>query len=390
MSKLKIALGVIIILLPVAFFCGYKFCAIDGGDKLEYLINSNLVRYGVVQKFFFVLGTVCLLLIISDIFRYFRFRKSELFEVVHAPQVVSNRAGDFTANINGIIGPRTKKIMYRLNNGSWHEFKHLHPYTCSPYFDIELSVDKLLAENSFELKAIPRTGDSKSEIILFDYQKKLDFPLIADWNNRQLEAIHGCWESVQVDGDRRVRPIPGSEGYDRIVVVAGAFEEARRIETYVVFRNHTCPRNQTSYGFGILPLWGGRPDDDHQYPKRGWNFSLAWYSSIRRSVGNEFSYKYGTDKQDWIGLYRPFILRAGVKNNIITETWPVNSSEGKFLYYKQRMKWWEEGKPEPGNWMELEDIQVKPMPYRQYGVAFVCYYCQVELGEVKISVLSQS
>jgi hypothetical protein len=104
-------------------------------------------------------------------------------------------------------------------------------------------------------------------------------------------------------------------------------------------------------------------------------------------VGQEFSYKYGKETQDWIGIYRPFTLNPGVKNYIVTETWPIQSSTGKFRRYKQRMKWWQEGESEPEEWMELEDLQTNPISHGMYGVAFVCLYCQVEIGTVKITDL---
>ena len=66
----------------------------------------------------------------------------------------------------------------------------------------------------------------------------------------------------------------GDEGYDRVIVFAGAFSGARRIETDMIFRYRV---ETGEWGFGLLPLWGGRPDEPTFRPKRGWLFSLAWF-----------------------------------------------------------------------------------------------------------------
>ena len=341
--------------------------------------------------FFSVLGAIGVLGVIFEITYLFKFKRTDLFKVFHAPGFVSHRAGDFTVNICGIIGKRTKRLEYRLNRGPKKKVEQLAPYVPEPYFDIEIPAGNLLSKNNLEIIATPKTGDSKFQSFFFEYSKDEppSLPLTVDWASKDFEVGHGYWESVKVDGEWRARSCPGHEEYDRILIISGAFEEARRIETYMVFRNHACPKNQYSYGFGILPLWGGRPDVETQFPKRGWKFSLAWYYSIRRAVGQEFSYKFGMETQDWIGLYRPFVLKPDVKNYLITETWPIEGANGLFKCYKQRMKWWQEGSPEPVEWMVLEDIQINPLEYGKYGIAFVCLYCQAEIGTVQISPLKK-
>src|SRR5690606_25701550 len=107
----------------------------------------------------------------------------------------------------------------------------------------------------------------------FDYDPappKLPFEI--RWDPERIEVGDGIWEVIDREGVPFIRPRSGHEGYDRSVFAAGAFGGGRRIETSLVYRTHAAGR---PFGFGLHPLWGGRPDDENVSPRGGWRFSFA-------------------------------------------------------------------------------------------------------------------
>jgi hypothetical protein len=192
----------------------------------------------------------------------------------------------------------------------------------------------------------------------------------------------GYWEKIDRGTTVSIRPVPGYEDYDRVVAVTSAFVGGRRIETDVFF--HRATNKNRPFGFGLLPLWGGRPDDPNHLPRRGWNFSIAWYYSHYKGVGIEFSYKYGPNAPDWLSTYTNYTIEPNTLYHIVSETWPEVDSSGNHLRYKQRMKWWSNGDPEPATWLELVDSAGCPLQPEPYAIAIVAHRCQVEFGPLKI------
>ncbi|OHB35911.1 MAG: hypothetical protein A2Y08_04035 [Planctomycetes bacterium GWA2_40_7] len=200
-----------------------------------------------------------------------------------------------------------------------------------------------------------------------------------------------------------MRPKPGFEDYDRVLAVTGAFSDGRRIETDMVFRSFKrkasdgpgFPKNllnltnDVPYGFGILPMWGGRPDSQGITPRRGWNFCIAWFYSRYKGVGMEFSYKQGDLSPKWISTYRNFNVEENRKYFLNVECWPEREETGRHVLYRQRMKWWAEGESEPDNWMELDDIAGSTLPDGEYAVALVAHRSQVDFGPVTVKPIKQ-
>ncbi|NES65822.1 MAG: hypothetical protein F6K24_11410 [Okeania sp. SIO2D1] len=63
------------------------------------------------------------------------------------------------------------------------------------------------------------------------------------------------------------------------------------------------------------------------------------------------------------------------------------NKEGKHLYWKQRMKWWDASKAEPNEWQEVEDNELDNplLPEGEYAVSFLTHRTQVDFGSVKIT-----
>jgi hypothetical protein len=188
-----------------------------------------------------------------------------------------------------------------------------------------------------------------------------------------------------VDGEWRVRPVPGSENYDRIIAVTGAFAGGRRVETDLIFRSNAF--GQVTFGFGVLSLWGGHPDDPGVSPRRGWNYGLAWFFSHHKGVGIEFSYKYGNAPIQCVSSYRTLNLAINHRYFLIAECWPELDTSGRHLRYRQRMKWWGEGEPAPDEWIDLADTEGAPIPAREYSVAIIAHHCQADFGPVVVTPL---
>lgn len=309
-----------------------------------------------------------------------------LVEIHHAAETYARRSGDFTVNITGSLGPHATGAKYRLNGASWRDLRCRAPRVPPPRFTIELDAEELRSgRNSLEIEASLLGMARRLTALCFVYDPApVVLPRVEDWSSSDLDVQDGCWETFQLDGQRRVRPRVGHEGYDRIAVVTGAFSGGRRVETDVIFRGNGM---DGPFGFGVLPLWGGRPDEENVLPRRGWNFSLAWYYSYYEAVGQEFSYKRGAEPPAWVATYRNLDLERDVRYFVIVECWPRAGETGEHAGFEQRMKWWREGEPEPGEWMALSDAAGAPLPPGEFCVALISHRSQVDFGPVTVKPL---
>lgn len=316
----------------------------------------------------------------------------DLVRVFPVPSSFARRSGDFTANIGGTVAslPRplasrlVKGVRYRVNGGPWRDAGRHEQRTPPPQFAIELSDQELRAgPNAVDVEVRALGRPPAVARVSFDYDPEpVRLPVSIDWDTADLEAEDGYWEAFPSASGWRVRPRPGYEGYDRMLVVAGAFSGARRVATDVVFRG-SVPWART-YGFGVLPLWGGRPDSGEVRPRRGWSFGLAWYWSRYEGIGNEFSYRRGAGPVAWVNGYRDLDLEPGRCYKVVAEAWPVQDAQGRHLAYRQRLKWWSADQEEPDGWLELADAEGAPIPAGEYGVALIAYHAQADFGSVRV------
>ncbi|MEM7029144.1 MAG: hypothetical protein AAF629_06090 [Chloroflexota bacterium] len=305
-------------------------------------------------------------------------------QIVHLPEQYARRSSDFTANVIGSSALFVKDVRYQLNGSAWQPVGRGGRRAPAPLFVLELMPDTLLpGANQVAFEATTYFGYRHVITETFTYDPApSSLPLTIDWANQELDVGDGVWEHFEFDGEWRVRTKPGYEGYDRLLVVAGAFSGGRRIETDLIFRGTV---NERDYGFGLLPMWAGRPDERSFSPKRGWNFSLVWYWSRYKGVGNEFSYRFADDDPVWVNGYRDLDLQPNQRYQLIIEAWPVTDTQGEHSHYHQRMKWWPADQPEPEQWLTLNDTEGAPLPEGEYGVAFLAYYSQVDYGPVTIT-----
>jgi hypothetical protein len=310
---------------------------------------------------------------------------SSLIRFFHAPKRFARRAGDFTANICGAFEGNVKHAQYRLNNGTWRRLERTPPRVPPPLFTIELSPDELhCGTNYLEIEVTALEHKPETALLQFDYDPApITLPMTIDWSSNDLDVQDGHWENFAVEGEWRVRPTPGFENYDRILVVSGAFAGGRRIETDFVFHENV----HEPFGFGVLPLWGGHSDDPGVGLRRGWNLSVAWFYSRYKGVGIEFSYKHGAAQPRTTKRYRHYTLTPKRRYHLVVEVWPEVNASGRHSFYRKRLKWWMDGEPNSDQWLDLADKDGCPLPPREYAVALIAHRSQVDFGSVVIEPL---
>jgi len=313
-----------------------------------------------------------------------------LFTPDHLPARFSRRAGDFTVNLCGALDPCVRRARFRLNDGPWCPVRHALPRVPPPLVTAEFAhADLLAGDNRVEFELTTYRGRLRRQEFDFRYDPSaITLPAVLDWRDAELDSQDGRWERVEGDGVVRVRPVPGEERYDRILVVCGAFEGGREIALDLVFRGEKSPGRP--FGFGVLPMWGGRPDSQDARPRRGWNFSLVWFYSHYDAVGSEFSFKDADDPPAWTAAYRSIDLARDTTYRLLVRCWPERDEDGGLRRHVQRMKWWPADQPEPEAWMTLTDDSGAPIPDREYGVALIAHQCQVEFGAVRVGPYERS
>ena len=299
----------------------------------------------------------------------------------------SRRSGDLTVNLCGALSPLARSARYRVNGGRWHVLRGEPPRNYAPFFTIELEAAELRPganELLIEASGYARLRPSVTRL-QFEYDPSpVRLPIVLDWKGRRVEVEEGLWETYGAGGEWRARPKPGYEGYDRIAMVSGAFAGGRRVRVEMVFRGRA---GSGPFGFGVMPLWGGRPDAAHDGPRRGLLFSIAWYSQGFEGVGQQFSMKKGGAPAVWHACSRNFSPRPDSRYVVVAEAWPMHDAAGRPAGYYQRMKLWVSGQQEPAEWVELVCDEGKPLPSGEYAVALIAHRCQVEFGPVLVERL---
>ncbi len=296
----------------------------------------------------------------------------------HSPARYGHRSATLSANVTGRWrgdGP----VDYRVNQGDWQHLALTGPRMLDGWFAIEMLESELRhGPNSL----LVRAGD-REQRVQFEYDPDpVQLPIVRDWGEGELEAQDGAWAVTSLDGTSWVHPVPGSEGYDRILTVSGAFAGSRRVTVDMVFRRTTHPGRM--FGFGVIPFWAGHLDEPEQRPRRGWSYGIAWYYSRYEGAGVEFSRKVGDQAMDWVSCYRGLELSPGQRYRLVVE------AESHATGLRQRLKWWAADAAEPRDWLELSDRPGAALQAKEFAVALVAHRCQVEFGPVEVVSIPES
>lgn len=323
---------------------------------------------------------------------YMGYRRDPLVQVVNLPETYPRRGAWVSANVTGRLSPRAERCRYRVNEGAWKEIVQLPPRHHAPLFTLEIPPDALVAgDNRLELHAeAPFRPDERHELAFRYDPSPIELPLTVDWRQASLESQDGVWERVQIDGEWRVRPVPGTEGYDRILLVTGAFPGGRRVETDVVFRypmTHPSGVGRWEQIVGMLPLWGGHVDSWDTSPRGGWSFAMACWWSKPGGAGAEISHRVAGEEPAWVNSYRNLALEPGVRYRVVSEVQPVRTAAGAHVGFRQRVLFWPASEPRPAQWIEVDDVEGAPLPDKDYAVALLLYRCQADFGAVRVEPL---
>ncbi|HUU69823.1 MAG TPA: hypothetical protein VM186_09875 [Planctomycetota bacterium] len=300
----------------------------------------------------------------------------------------ARRAGDFTVNVSGVLSLLARTARYRLNDGDWAPVGRGAPRAKAPFFVIELDARRLepgVNHVTIEACAYGQWRPQVTRVQVNYDPSPVRLPVTADWRDGQLDIEEGYWETLDAGGERLVRPKPGYEEYDRIAVVAGAFAGGRSVQAEMTFRGAVGKR---PFGFGVLSLWGGRPDEPGVALRRGWLYGAAWFYSPKHGVGSQFSRKHGSQDAVTLEQFRDYPVRPGVRYMVYVEVRPRLDVQGRPDGYHQRMKWWVKGEPVPNEWIEHSCPEGGPLRAGEYGVAIIAHRCQVEFGPVIVRPLS--
>lgn len=335
------------------------------------------------RKFLLCGGALCLTMIPGcDVVA-----PDELITVHHSPKVFTRRSGDLSANVCGVLSPQAKHLEFRVNSGPWQDVSLESIRFTSHSFTVEVLANHLAkGENKLEIKASGGANNTKTVLINFTYDpSEIVLPLTTNWQTSSLDVQDGSWETFQSEGEWRVRPKPGHEGYDRLLLVTGAVKGGRRVMTDLIFR-HSVEGNKP-YGFGVMPIWGGHAENENVLPRRGWIYGLGWYYSLYQGVGTEFGYKRGKPKPQWVITYRNFDLVPGKKYKVVMECWPEVDQHGQHVRYVQRLKWQAAEEDTMAEWIQITDVEGHALPETEYAVALLAHRCQVEFGNVEVQPL---
>ena len=309
----------------------------------------------------------------------------QLVLLYHQPAGVDQRCDEFTFNVPGELSALVYSAQYSLNGSALRPVpsggvRYPSPQFCIEFFDQDL----LKGNNELKIEVKAPLGRTQAVEFHFTYpNKRLPKNLIWE-KNTELQVEDGYWETALIDNEWRVRPVPGYEGYDKVLLLGGSFIGSRRVETDMILRK-VIP--STEWGFGILPQWGGRPDSEGILPRRGWLFSLVWYFNRYKGYGAEFSERNGIEKAKFNTAYKSSSIEESRKYSVITECLDERDSQNKHIRYVLRFKWWASDENESRDWILLDDKSGWKLPEREYAIGLVCYNCQVDFGPVYISTL---
>jgi hypothetical protein len=289
--------------------------------------------------------------------------------------VIGRKSDNVTANFNArshLPGPVVRAARFRANAGAWKELDGSSPRQVRRHFLMEVHArDLIRGANNLEVELRSLLGFRRRIHHPFQYRDDMpSFPIISDWATQAPEVQDGFWEVIRSEVfGYAIRPQSGDEGYDRFVLIAPPFKGSRRITVDLRFVEAT----DALHGFGILPFWGGHLDPTERFPRRGWEYGIAWYYAVRGGFGAEFSKKIGGEPHATDRIYRPFSPAPGEAFRIVVEALDLKGRKT----IKLRVRSLPHGAF--GEWIELLDVSGHLQSDR-YAVGLVAHRAQVEFG----------
>ena len=330
-------------------------------------------------------------IIIVSIEALFNFaEEDQLIRFYQVPDKFSKKADYLTLNVSGELAlPRrlTSIKSYKINGQRWNLPQTRNSRIKGREFVLEFFAEDLKpGVNKIAVKVENLFGSERIVSISVNYDDTLvELPEGVDGHSGSLEPQDGQWEVVETNHQDVIRPIPGTEGYDRILLASGAFKGGRRVEATMRFVGQAS--ESEDFGFGILPLWGGHPDTLNRSPRRGWKYGLAWYYNPEGGIGIEYSDKFSAERHIRVAKFSKFLAIPGSRHKIIVDSHQTVNKQGQHLGYRQSMTWYALDSKDQLIKMELDDTREQPLAHIHYSVALLAHRAQVEFWDITITPL---
>ena len=302
--------------------------------------------------------------------------------------------GNITTNITGYRSPLVRDVKFKLSSEQGWKTLNLHsPRLSNRSLVFEfMSSDLNAGENTLQIQSTSFFGISRRHDYTFNaavQETAFKGTFVRHWTSDALEAQDGVWEVVPAkDGsaDNWVQPIPGHEGYDRILLVTQPFTGPRRIDLAMTFSEQVG--DNPRHGVGVLPLWGGHPDIEDVRPRRGWLYGLAWWYSEYPGFGVEFARKIGGDPVESINSQMDVPLFAQTYHvRVVVDE--VNNKNGAPVF-QMKMKWAKTpAELDSLPWrVEVRDEEGLLSTTSSYAVGLLAHRAAVSFGPVTVTALN--
>ncbi len=265
-------------------------------------------------------------------------------------------------------------------------------------FNIEIDfADLNNGNNTVSIKSVDKTGAATTQDVSVNYTagQKWDESYNADWSTSSnvqniAQVVDGKWEisgsEISISGD--------SVGYDRLVAIGDMGDAPSKFWTdYEVTVPITVKAIETpgttgatQPGIGIGLRWQGHNLADAEQPRRAWERTGAfgWYRWKGVENSGQVLEALQLIGRGWTGPENSTKVLDFNKTYIFKMSVQSSLNDNRAYY---RLKFWEQGKSEPGAW-DIEKLS--PLDKQQAGsMLLVAHRVSAEFGEVRIRPLDQ-
>ena len=291
-------------------------------------------------------------------------------------------------NVLGRVNPdRVVNLQYTLDDAAPQPLSigpDGHRLASPGDFNVELAFDALTAgHHTLTLIATDSDGNSaqRNVTLVIEDRKRCPLPHRIQWNKVSriqdaAQIVDGRWK-LSPQGVRVVEPY-----YDRVIALGDLSWANYEIKTTVTFHGLRIPRKeQGDAGANVIHAalavrWPGH-DMDGRQPHVKWyplgataefRVNPLWKGCSWRILGGGGVVVEETGKRV-IELEQTYVMKHRVDS--------MNDGAARY-----RVKLWEDGTPEPGNW-DVELLK-KPSDVHQGGALLIAHYSEVTFGDVEV------
>lgn len=301
-----------------------------------------------------------------------------------------------TLSVN-VTGKRTRfvgKIEYRQGDtGPWLRLDLASPRLSRRSVVFELFPNEAKAhEITVNIRATSKIGTTRrfSRVVQIEAGSAVPVaPYLHEWIADDLETQDGRWElAVAPSGETGswVRPSPGTEAYDRILLAGPSFSGPRRVEfSFVLDEIRKTP---APYGVGVLALWGGHLETTDRRPRRGWEYALGWWYSAYPGFGVEIARRVDNGPISTDNATRDEPIELGKVYHMALEARPISKKDARGIAL--RMKWSNsKDELESADWiLETFDTGQDLSVNKSYAIGVLAHRTSARFSPIQITPLT--